>query len=86
MSKITLESKSGATDPTKGGFSFKLANTAPKTVIAEPDEGDTDDDAIMSKGDIKKQAKKIAKGGSKDVTDIFKKPEPTTGVGRSKRK
>ena len=84
--KITLESKSGATDPTKGGFSFKLANTAPKTVIAEPDEGDAKDDAIMSKGDIKKQAKKITKGGSKEVTDIFKKPEPTTGVGRSKRK
>jgi len=83
--KITLESKSGATDPTKGGFSFKLANTAPKTIIAEPDEGDSDEE-IMSKSDIKKQAKKIAKGGSKEVTDIFKKPEPTTGVGRSKRK
>lgn len=82
--KVTLESKSGATDPTKGGFSFKLANTAPKTDIPEPDES-TSDEKITTKAELKKQAKKITKGGSKEVTDIFKKTEPTTGVGRRKR-
>jgi len=83
--KVTLESKSGATDPTKGGFSFKLANTAPKTDIPEPDESGVDDKEITSKADLKKQAKKITKGGSKEVTDIFKKPEPSTGISRKKR-
>jgi len=37
--KVSLESKSGATDPTKGGFSFKLANTDPVTRLEQPDEG-----------------------------------------------
>jgi hypothetical protein len=36
--KITLESKSGATDPTKGGFSFKLSPVEGKTVLPEPNE------------------------------------------------
>jgi hypothetical protein len=37
--KVSLESKSGATDPRKGGFSFKLANTDPVTRLEQPDEG-----------------------------------------------
>lgn len=36
--QVSLESKSGATDPTKGGFSFKLANTDPITRLEQPDE------------------------------------------------
>ena len=36
--KVSLESKSGATDPRKGGFSFKLANTDPVTRLDQPDE------------------------------------------------
>jgi len=36
--KVSLESKSGATDPRKGGFSFKLANTDPVTKLEQPDE------------------------------------------------
>jgi len=31
------------------------------------------------------EEKKRTKGGSKEATDIFKKPEPTTGDGRKKR-
>lgn len=84
--KITLESKTGAGDPTKGGFSFKLSNATPKTDIPEPDESSYEDEPIASKADLRKQAKQITKGGSKDVTDIFKKPESPKGVGRAKRK
>lgn len=36
--KVTLESKSGATDPRKGGFSFKLSDDEPKTVLDQPNE------------------------------------------------
>ena len=35
--------------------------------------------------DFEKDTKAIAKGGSKDVTDIFKKRQPSSGVGRNKR-
>lgn len=35
---IQLESKSSGKDPTKGGFSFKLSPTKPKTDIEEPHE------------------------------------------------
>jgi len=84
--KITLESKSGATDPTKGGFSFKLSNKAPETVIAEPNEGDGEEVKMSSSPkDLEKKAKEITKGRNKDVTDIFKKPKTSTGVGRAKR-
>jgi len=83
--KITLESKSGAGNPAKGGFSFKLSSATPKTDIPEPDESSYEDEPIVSKVDLRKQAKQITKGGSKDVTDIFKKPEPPKGVGREKR-
>lgn len=83
--KVTLKSKSGATDPTKGGFSFKLGNTEPKTDISEPDES-VSDEKVTSNADLRTQAKKITKGGSKDITDLFKKPEPKAdGVGRKKR-
>ena len=84
--KVSLESKSGATDPTKGGFSFKLANTPPKTVIDEPSEGDGEEVKMNdTPKDFAKDTKAIAKGGSKDVTDIFKKRQPSSGVGRNKR-
>ena len=61
---ITLESKSGATDPTKGGFSFKLSPVAPKTVLAEPNElGVQEPDSIsVGKKDFAKNAQKIATG------------------------
>tara|TARA_Y100000389_G_scaffold68433_1_gene64891 strand:- start:4089 stop:5672 length:1584 start_codon:yes stop_codon:yes gene_type:complete len=84
--KVSLESKSGATDPTKGGFSFKLANTPPKTVIDEPSEGDGEEVKMNdTPKTFDKDTKALAKGGSKDVTDIFKKRQPTKGVGRNKR-
>lgn len=61
---ITLESKSGATDPTKGGFSFKLSPVEPKTTLAEPNELGVEepDSANISKKDFAKNAEKIATG------------------------
>jgi hypothetical protein len=84
--KITLESKSGATDPTKGGFSFKLSNTDPKTVLPEPNELGV---GMGSSGPSEKEfaagAEKIATGRA--TTDFTSEPDNTVGdVGRKKRK
>ena len=96
--KITLESKSGATDPTKGGFSFKLANTEPTTNLDEPNELgiDTDTAPAKSDSDFAQDAERIA-GGPKtkkpkekeDLLSFFRRhfPNSETGnVGRKKRK
>jgi hypothetical protein len=81
--KISLESKSGATDPTKGGFSFKLANTDPKTNLAEPNEGGVDDTDVPSQQDFEKNAEKIATGRTRPVEKL---PSKMGDVGRKLRK
>lgn len=78
--KITLESKSGATDPTKGGFSFKLSPGMPKTTIEKPNEGGSDLEA-QDQEDFEKAAAKIAKGTVSKTTT-----KKTGDVGRAKRK
>lgn len=85
--KVSLESKSGATDPTKGGFSFKLANTPPKTVIDEPDDGDGEEVKMNdTPKDFANDAKKITDRKSLNTDDIFAKPEPVNNpAGRKKR-
>lgn len=85
--KITLESKSGATDPTKGGFSFKLADTTPKTVLDQPNELGVglDDTATGSEDDFKASAEKIAKG-IKSTPALSKPPSKMGDVGRKLRK
>jgi len=83
--KITLESKAGATDPTKGGFSFKLSPTEGKTKLAEPNELGEPDSAGDTSGDIDlaKAAKQITRGASKPIS---MKPKTSKGIGRQKRK
>lgn len=83
--KITLESKSGATDPTKGGFSFKLSNTDPKTTLEQPNElGVGLGGADQTEKDFTAGAEKIASGGS---SVLSKQPPSEIGdVGRKKRK
>jgi hypothetical protein len=83
--KITLESKSGATDPTKGGFSFKLANTSPKTTLDQPNElGVGLGDETGSEQDFKVGAEKIAKGIKSNP--VTKAPSKMGDVGRKLRK
>lgn len=81
--KISLESKSGATDPTKGGFSFKLSNTDPKTALPEPNEGGVDDTDVPSQKDFEKGAEKIATGKDRVVQKL---PSKMGDVGRKLRK
>lgn len=82
--KITLESKSGATDPTKGGFSFKLSNTDPKTSLEQPNElGIGTAGTDQTEKDFTAGAEKIAKGGS---SVLAKEPTSVGDVGRKKRK
>jgi len=82
--KITLESKSGATDPTKGGFSFKLSPTEGKTKLDEPNELGYTSSGSGSSTDIPldKAAKLITKGVSKPISMAPTKQGP----GREKRK
>lgn len=82
--KVSLMSKAGATDPTKGGFSFKLANTSPKTEIEEPDEGGTDSNVsdLPSAGEFTKGAEKIALGKVKKPSNT---PTKMGDVGRKLR-
>jgi hypothetical protein len=96
--KITLESKSGATDPTKGGFSFKLSNEAPKTNLPEPDEslGGAEKPSLGPVSDrkkLEKVSKKLAgqsASSSEDLLSFFRKHYPNlekpADVGRKKRK
>ena len=77
---VTVESKAGATDPTKGGFSFKLA---PKATEFTGDIGDeSGSSGISSEEDFAQTAAQIA-GSIRSST----KPEKEIGdVGRGKRK
>ena len=91
--KISLESKSGATDPTKGGFSFKLSNTDPKTNLPEPNEaGIVDDGDNISSTPSQETNRLAAKAAELTGGPTFSTPEvepiaqPEVGnVGRSKR-
>lgn len=79
--KITLETKSGAGDPTKGGFSFKLSNEDPKTELPPPDESFGGAKSKLAPDDeFKKTAAKIANN-----TDT-KKRDAITKAMRPKRK
>lgn len=80
--KITLESKSGATDPSKGGFSFKLAKTEAKTSLDMPDELGTSTRGMDTK-DFEKKAASIALG-KKDIDEPAVRPS-VGNVGRKKR-
>ena len=92
--KITLESKSGATDPTKGGFSFKLANTDPKTVLDEPNElgvgagtsSGTSDTEFAAGAERLAGGPKTKKTDDEDLLGWFQKNVPIGNVGRKKRK
>lgn len=92
--KITLESKSGATDPTKGGFSFKLANTDPKTVLDEPNELGIGANTSTGASDTEFAAgaerlaggPKTKKADDEDLLGWFKKNVPIGNVGRKKRR
>ena len=81
--KITLESKSGATDPSKGGFSFKLAKTESKTSLAMPDELGRSAQG-MDDEDFTKKADDIALGKNR-ATAFDKTPDSMGNVGRKKR-
>ena len=82
---ITLESKSGATDPTKGGFSFKLSNQTPKTDLPEPDEtAPSLSDKKLSDKDFQKAAAKIADEPRSNVK-IGRSSTEVGNVGRMKR-
>jgi hypothetical protein len=77
---VTVESKAGATDPTKGGFSFKLAPKATEFTGDIGDESGSSD--IESEEDFAQTAAQIA--GSISAST---KPEKEIGdVGRGKRK
>lgn len=84
--KITLESKSGATDPTKSGLNFKLSPTEGKTKLDEPDElGPTTGTGGTSTGiELSKAADIIAKGMKNKPVSM--KPKAKKGLGRAKRK
>jgi hypothetical protein len=79
--KITLESKAGATDPSKGGFSFKLANTEAKTSLPLPDELGQSTQGIDDKEFIRKAAD-IASGRNRPKID---KTASLGNAGRAKR-
>jgi len=86
--KVSLMSKSGAPDPTKGGFSFKLANTPPKTVLDEPSDGGDGEEVKMNDipKDLEKTATNITRGGRKELDDIFsKRLSEYSLAGRQKR-
>lgn len=79
---ITLESKSGATDPTKGGFSFKLSPLEPKTDLEPPIETTYADDARARAG---ADDTDDLEGAAEPDSDVLSKKEKK-GVGRGKRK
>jgi hypothetical protein len=85
--QITLESKSGGTDPTKGGFSFKLSNTTPKTNLEEPNElgvgVEPDDGAIGTVSDLATSSVDIINPKRKEPEE---KPRQVGDVGRQKRR
>ncbi len=80
---VTIESKSGATDPTKGGFSFKLApKDAKPSELAEPGSEPSQQEKPESEKDFAKAAASIA-GGKPKMTMPSSRD---TGVGRELRK
>lgn len=85
---ITVENKSSATDPTAGGFSFKLGRTD-DSVSDELDEprvdgvDDTEYDDPERKEKIKKNITKVFKGDSEKTATAAPKK---TGAGRERRK
>lgn len=88
--KITLESKSGATDPTKGGFSFKLSPTEGKSDLEEPDEvSGADSTRKSSNTSLPSDDIPLAKAAdliSKGVSVPIKMAPKNKGVGREKQK
>jgi hypothetical protein len=83
--KITLDNKSGGTDPTKGGFSFKLSNTPPKTDLEEPNDlsvgGGSDGDSADTVTDLAKSSMDIVNPKRKEPKEL----KPPGDVGRKKR-
>jgi hypothetical protein len=83
--KITLDNKSGGTDPTKGGFSFKLSNTPPKTDLEEPNDlsvgGGSDGNVAGTVTDLSTSSMDIVNPKRKEP----KEPKPSGDVGRKKR-
>jgi hypothetical protein len=87
---VTLQSKSGATDPTKGGFSFKVSPDKPKTDLPKPDETVAPSTGAGSEIDYDDETRQKIK--SKKITSIFrpdeeekKKPDKSSGAGRGRR-
>lgn len=76
--EVTLENKSSASDPTAGGFSFKLGRTD-SDVSSEPGEPRVDD-----LNTVEPELTDIAQ----DIVEPKRKskPESPTGLGREKRK
>lgn len=81
---VTMESKSGSTDPTKGGFSFKLAPNKEDTIDAFSDEEISPLSTATTDTEFMQKAAQIA-GGSKSKPKSKKETE-VGNVGRGKRK
>jgi len=87
--KVSLESKAGATDPTKGGFSFKLANTDPKTDLEQPDESgisDQDDQAQQTDLDDITKSKRLTGPGAKAARTASAPKTDVDTLGRERRR
>ncbi len=80
--KVTVESKSGGTDPTKGGLSFKLSPKGAANPSAEPMDADasvigsdparldTDDLDAVTQGTLRGPGASIARKQSEPKTDV----------------
>jgi hypothetical protein len=77
--EVTLENKSSASDPTAGGFSFKLGRTD-NDVSSEPGEPRVDDLDDTPEPDLTDISQDIVEPKRKT------KPEAPSGLGREKRK
>lgn len=77
--EITIENKSSASDPTAGGFSFKLGRTD-SDVSSEPGEPSVDDLDTTPEPSLTDIAQDIVEPKRKS------KPESPNGLGREKRK
>lgn len=82
---ITLESKAGATDPTKGGFSFKLSNSKPKTDLPEPDDTPLASKKPVSDKGLQKAAQSLAGEPSRRRPSALDTKPEVGNVGRKKR-
>jgi hypothetical protein len=79
--KVTLESKSGSTDPTKGGFSFKLADTAEHDSVDMYGDDSIAQDELA--GDDALGTNSLAKAAKNIVNPVRKEKETSA---RTKRK